>query len=203
MDVTVISRTIQAFNGERYYLCGKYFERKTNGLTRRLHRIVWSYHNGEIPKYYHIHHIDENTSNNDISNLELILGSLHLSQHGKSPSRADYNKRHIQEIRVLASEWHRSPEGRKWHSIQAKKQIRVPREYTCTCCGKPFTTTCHYGDDQHTFCSNNCKSMFRRKNGFDNEERKCVYCGRMFVANKYSRSKCCSRDCAVKKRWNR
>ena len=45
MEVHVVSATAQRFNGQTYYLCGDYFQRK----GRRLHRAVWEYHNGEIP----------------------------------------------------------------------------------------------------------------------------------------------------------
>jgi hypothetical protein len=45
---------------------------------RWLHRYVWSkHHNKEIPDGFQIHHIDENPSNNDISNLELIKHETH------------------------------------------------------------------------------------------------------------------------------
>ena len=69
MEVKVISNTVQKFNGESYYLCGQYFQRK----GKRLHRTVWEFHNGTIPKGYHVHHKDGNRSNNAIENLTLML----------------------------------------------------------------------------------------------------------------------------------
>jgi len=41
------------------------------------HRYVWELANGQIPKGCHIHHIDGNKANNNISNLECILGTEH------------------------------------------------------------------------------------------------------------------------------
>ena len=69
MKVNIISETKQEFNGVVYYKCGEYYQRK--GI--RLHREVWKYHNGEIPKGYHVHHIDSNKNNNSIDNLELSI----------------------------------------------------------------------------------------------------------------------------------
>ena len=61
---------VQVFNGKEYklYAGERYFSRG----TKRLHREVWKLYNGQIPKGYHVHHKDENTWNNDISNLELV-----------------------------------------------------------------------------------------------------------------------------------
>ena len=79
MKVTVISPTIQEFNGERFYLCGNYFQHK----GKRLHVAVWKYHNGDIPKGYHIHHIDEDRTNNQIENLTQVEASWHSSRGKK------------------------------------------------------------------------------------------------------------------------
>lgn len=201
MEVKVISATIQEFDGERFYLCGSYFQRK----GKRLHVAVWKKHNGYIPHGYHVHHIDGNRSNNDISNLELVLGSIHLSRHGSAPERKEYNQQHIKDMRGLASEWHKSDEGRQWHSEQGKKnwQKREAQQHVCMCCGRAFESKYVYGENVNVFCGNACKSEYRRQQGLDNVERTCEYCGKTFVINKYAKAKCCSRECAVKKRWNK
>lgn len=38
----------------------------------KVHRVIWTAVNGEIPKGYEINHIDEDKSNNSINNLELV-----------------------------------------------------------------------------------------------------------------------------------
>jgi hypothetical protein len=43
-----------------------------------LHRIIWSDHNGPIPAGSIIRHIDGNSSNNEISNLECVNKEEHL-----------------------------------------------------------------------------------------------------------------------------
>ena len=199
MRVEVLSDTIQVFNGERFYLCGKYFQHK----GKRLHVTVWRYHNGEIPKGYHVHHIDENRANNQIDNLKLVESFMHLSMHASE--REEYNQKHIKDIRELASQWHCSEEGRAWHSVHAKEiwATKAERTYVCSECGKEFTTLHDYGEEQNTFCSNACRTRHRAKSGVDDEERVCAYCGKTFTVNKYTKRACCSRECAVNKRWNK
>lgn len=201
MKVTVISPTIQEFNGERFYLCGNYFQHR--GL--RLHVAVWRYHNGEIPKGYHVHHKDGDRSNNQIDNLELLEAGMHSSLHQRSEDRREYQQKHIVDMRVLASEWHKSDEGREWHRKKATDQWEQAESnlYACDQCGKTFESRHKYGPKEHRFCGNNCKAAFRRKSRTDYVERVCAYCGKTFMTNKYSKAECCSRDCAVKRRWKK
>lgn len=202
MTVNRISPTIQEFNGERYYLCGHYFQHK----GRRLHVQVWMYHNDEpIPKGFHVHHKDGDRANNDINNLELVTAYMHMHRHGQDPSREEYNKRHIEDIRDLAKEWHGSDAGRAWHSESAKKQWEVmpEKEYKCTMCGKTFMSIRNYSPSDKRFCCNGCKSNYRRLSGVDDVERLCAYCGKPFMASKYSKIECCSKQCASNRRWNK
>jgi DNA-directed RNA polymerase subunit RPC12/RpoP len=201
MKVKVISPTIQEFDGERFYLCGNYFQHK----GKRLHVAVWRYHNGEIPKGYHVHHIDEDRTNNQIENLRLMVSNMHLSMHQHSDERRAYQQEHIKDMRELASEWHRSEAGREMHKRLAEKQWEnaEPIKYICTECGKEFESRHHYGPEENHFCGPNCKAAFRRHSRKDDVERVCAYCGKTFRVNRYSKAECCSRDCAVKRRWNK
>lgn len=58
-----------------------YVVMKFNQKAKKMHRVVWEQHNGTIPAGHHIHHVDGNKTNNDISNLELISASKHSSLH--------------------------------------------------------------------------------------------------------------------------
>ena len=179
-DVIVISETKQSFLGENYYKCGEYFQR--SGV--RLHRKVWEHHNGEIPKGFHVHHIDHNKSNNSHRNLELVHGSAHMSHHQKGHGRKPSEKAHL-----MANEWHASDAGREWHKQHYENNKhtlhkKITRE--CSHCGKSHETAKLNGN---AFCSNNCKSAYRRKSGVDNIEISCQHCGSTFTANKYGRSR--------------
>ena len=160
MEVQVISNTVQRFNGQSYYYCGQYFQRK----GRRLHRAVWEYHNGEIPKGYHIHHKDEDRHNNDISNLEMITGYEHLSSHMSKEERKEVSRQTVKKAIACAPEWHRSAEGRKWHADHGRTswENRGYNTYTCSFCGKEFQTRHIYPEGSNHFCHNNCKAAYRR-----------------------------------------
>lgn len=161
MEVKVISNTIQQFNGESFYLCGQYYQRK----GRRLHREVWLYHNGEIPKGYHVHHIDGNRSHNDISNLALVQGVEHLRGHMSAEERKAQSRLDVKKAIAAAPEWHHSKEGRAWHSERGKKnwELRELNTYKCSFCGKEFQTKHIYGENENHFCHPNCKAAFRRR----------------------------------------
>ena len=45
------------------------------------HRLAWEKYNGRIPEGYHIHHIDSNRQNNDITNLACLSQSDHIKLH--------------------------------------------------------------------------------------------------------------------------
>ena len=186
----VLSETQQLFNGEKFYRCGTYFQH--NG--KRLHRAVWEFHNGEIPNGYHVHHVDGDTANNDIANLELLAQHDHISMHLSTDKARERSRKHIETIRPLAVAWHKSPDASafyKAHSAEwAKHRKTVPLK--CEHCGKPFTSTM----SDTKFCSIACKAAARRASGVDNELRMCAACGAEFEVNKYEKQKCCSRKCA-------
>ena len=52
-----------------------------NNKNTLVHRYVWKKHNGEIPKGYIIHHLDENKNNFNIENLEIMARCEHSRQH--------------------------------------------------------------------------------------------------------------------------
>ena len=160
MDVQVISSTVQRFNGVSYYLCGKYFQRR--GV--RLHRMVWEYHNGKIPQGYHVHHMDEDRSNNAIENLRLMPGNEHVSAHANEQERVDMSRGNIERAREAARRWHSSEAGLAYHSVLGKEnwKKRTVQTYVCSYCGRKFQTKHIYGEGKNHFCHQNCKASFRR-----------------------------------------
>ena len=165
----------------------------------RLHRYIWEKYNGEIPKGYHIHHKDKNKFNNNIENLEMLTASEHEKLHEllRSENEIIVRKQNLEKYaRPKANEWHGSEDGRKWHKKQgfevAKKLKNIKIEKICKYCGKQFFDN---GFNKASFCGNNCKSKWRRKEGLDDVEKICAICGKTFKANKYDKVKTCSKDC--------
>lgn len=192
MEVEVLSEKQQRFNGEVYYRCGHYFQRK----GKRLHLAVWRYHNGEIPRGACIHHIDGDRSNNDIGNLQLMPT---ISSHGKLHGENWHGRDFPQIACDLAKEWHRSPAGREWHRHHyeaVKQRLHQTFDAVCLVCGKHFTS----GRAGAKFCCNYHKTRYRRQIGADNVEKRCPVCGKVFVCNRYDRNICCSRICGGKYR---
>lgn len=171
---------------------------RKNGVGR-LHQEVYKAHNGPIPPGYHVHHADHNALNNDPSNLVLIWGEDHLRHHGSDPAKTAH-LRTMQEVgREAAKVWHRSEEGRAWHVEHGKAvwEGREPVTHACEQCGNPYESLLTGKGTR--FCSNNCKSQWRRESGVDNVDRNCVECGASFTVNKYMKTPTCSRSCGVKR----
>ena len=197
--VSVVSDTIQEFEGVRFYKCGKYFS--NSSVIKRLHRYVWEFHNGPIPNGFEIHHIDEDVSNNQIENLRILKkgehSSLHSSSEQKRKRMSDLGKRYQKRT----AEWHGSESGIEWHRQHYQKnkhKLHKLVEKVCSFCGKTFVAV-NVGSDT-AFCSNNCTSKHRRASGIDNVERVCVFCGKKFSINKYSKTASCSKSCAQRYR---
>lgn len=196
------------FNGIEYRLMGtkKYYlsqSKSSEGRKRAksLHVAIWEFHNNkEVPKGYEIHHKDGNTFNNDISNLECLT----IAEHRKLYKLKDPDKQfeHLDNIRSLASEWHKSEEGREWHKEHWKKSIGKieAKTYTCEFCGKEFESK-----KDSRFCSHNCDIKWRYHNQYETDTRNCVICGNEFETKRTKRhpegSSTCSRSCRGKLNW--
>ena len=172
-----------------------------NSTTRqRLHRCVFETVNGKIPDGFQVHHKDRDKGNNEPDNLELLSAEDHRKRHGdEMPKDLRNLHRQIMLNRVIpsASEWHGSPEGIAWHKAHydsMKEKLRRKTVQICEQCGKEYETeACGH----NRFCSNACKSAWRRANGVDDVERRCLVCGKTFTVNKYKKTKCCSRACTM------
>lgn len=197
MDIAIFDgKTFRRDKKTGYYLSSKSVK---NGKRQRLHIYVWEKYNGDIPEGFHIHHKDFDKTNNEINNLIALSKAEHLSIHAKAMTedRKDSLRKQLKEKAVPKSkEWHKSEDGRKWHSEHLKKQWEdwEPKKYECTNCGETFESINRYSEKSNRFCSNKCKSAYRRKMGYDNEERVCSICGKPFAIDKYSKRKRCF-DC--------
>lgn len=182
--------------GQRFYLdqvTGYWLSSKTPKI--RAHRWVWMNNYGKIPEGYHIHHKDHDKTNNSIENLEMIDGRDHISYH----SNIEENKERMRKLaaigRPLTKAWHASKEGKKWHREHALKQRfgrAEEKDYVCKVCEKEFKS---FKLSRTSFCSNNCKSEFRRQSGIDKVIKICPICSSEYKINKYSKVKTCGRTC--------
>lgn len=192
-------------DGRRFTLSGDKKYHYNSSLRKHLHQYIWEKHNGDVPKGYEIHHIDFDTTNNDISNLIMLTIKEHKEIHRNniSQERLEFLRSNLSEnARPKASEWHKSANGVKWHKEHyetMKNKLHKKEIMTCECCNKAFEGV---ANGSNRFCSNKCKSKFRRDNGLDNIKRVCVTCGKEFEINKYSKTINCSRSCSSKMKWN-
>lgn len=198
----------QEFNGVTFYRFkpNDYFRASINGRMKVIHRYVWEFYNGEIPEGYDIHHKDGNRANNDITNLEMLERSEHKKYHSEHLSEEERERRRVNMLTNAmpkAVEWHKSEEGSKWHSEHIQRQRETDcfkREFVCSCCGKTYIGELRSSSDSH-FCSNACKSKYRRKMGLDLIDAECPVCHNIFRTNKTRPSETCSRSCANRYRY--
>ena len=108
-------------------------------------------------------------------------------------ARGNFNR----NARPKAIEWHKSKEGRAWHSMHAKEVTKnmKKKKYICIQCNLAFYKK-PLGENR--FCTNACKSRYRRAMGFDDIERLCLNCNKPFTSNKYGKTYNCSKACGAK-----
>jgi len=178
-----------------YWLSSRSSERK----LKRLHIYVWEKYNGEVPKGYHVHHVDHDTNNNYIENLKLMERFEHLSYHANLQSKDVLRELLRTHALPKAIEWHKSKAGREWHKKhyqQNKDKFHKKVTIACLSCG--IVLEVGQGGGGNKFCSNNCKSMYRRDKGLDDVTKECVICSSEYTANKYSKTSYCSSACRKK-----
>src|ERR1035437_4117779 len=146
-----------------------YLSQSTTNYGRKdpkgLHKAVWEFNSGTtVPAGHEIHHKDGDTFNFMPGNLEC----LPMGVHRRLPKNIDRDavRENLSRIRPLAAAWHRSPEGRAWHSEHARNQTRQP--YTgprgedrptigvrnCDWCGSEF----EYRFRKSRICSKKCSN---------------------------------------------
>lgn len=189
------------FNGEKFTRddrTGYFRAHDGNERTKLLHRVIYETYVGPIPKGCHVHHKDHDRSNNTVENLVVMTCHEHRMIHS---AELTHDERMILRKRMLtcaipaAAKWHKSKESHEFHVRhfqEVKGALFKKVEKKCKNCGCVFT-----GLTKTKFCSNRCKSAWRRKQGLDNVKLICAVCGKTFTANKYDKTKTCSSRCGV------
>lgn len=182
-------------SGRKYYY---------NSHTRTyLHRYLWEKEYGKIPDGYQVHHKDHDPLNNSLDNFELIKRGEHQKHHGSelTDEQREWFRNNLNEkARPAAIEWHKSDSGKEWHKEHyedMKHKLHAIEEFKCETCGKVFSAV---KSAANRFCSNPCKSKWRRDSGVDDVTIKCAWCDGKHIVNKYSKSTYCSKSCASKHR---
>ena len=207
MEVRYIDHGKRAIFGDLVYTrddkTGYYLN---STVHQRLHRAVYERCNGAIPKGYHIHHDDHNRGNNEPDNLIAVTGKDHKRIHAAEMTEETRKRLCInldKNARPAAAKWHGSDAGRAWHAKHyAEMHDKMHRRewMLCEYCGRGFNGV---ANGTARFCSNACKSAWRRKAGLDDIIKQCEWCGREFKSNKYADVHTCSRSCANRARWLR
>src|SRR5216110_3274300 len=136
---------------------------KWKATPRFLHRDIWIASNGSIAKGHHVHHRDGNPLNNLLSNLLCVSQQEHKRLDTKLGCFSTPKVRaNLDRIRSLASAWHKSKEGRKWHSKHAVEIFSLRKYQTLICrgCGNSFQTK-KYG--RVFYCCTPCYARARGK----------------------------------------
>lgn len=176
----------------RYYLSQSTTNEGRKG-AKGLHVAIWEYFSGQkVPKGYEIHHKDGNPLNNDFDNLECLSRSEHRKTFNGKTERV---RKHLDEVRHLASEWHRSEAGRAWHREHSRQPKSRTKECVCLCCGQHFLSKRR----DSKFCSRKCECKYNYDNA-PQEERVCVVCGATFTTY-VGPYRCSSVTCSPKCRW--
>lgn len=197
--MNIRGKKIVHYNGLRFCRDDEtgYYRNSNNRLL--LHRYIYETKLGPIPSGHEVHHKDTDKSNNKTDNLEIILSNIHKKLHGSlwTKERRQIARDNLtKNARPAANIWHGSDNGREWHKKHyeaTKEALHKKVERECLNCDKKYLTSRLKGN---TFCSNKCKSAWRRAKGLDNIIKTCLWCDFEFETNKYRESETCSRSCA-------
>lgn len=149
-----------------------------------LHREIWRFFHGEIPKGYEVHHRDLNRSNNDITNFDLL-------------TKAEHKKIHVATLKTfkcqVCGRKFKAGSVSRYCSKECRKEgvrRKYLKKYTCEYCGREFEATRHY---PYRFCSKVCAGLANRK--ITRETITCAVCGKKFTAKACAHRKYCSLKC--------
>ena len=137
--------------GKGYYM---------NDKIGYLHRYIWEEYNGKIPEGYHIHHQDEDKSNNDISNLQCVTRSEHMKIHRIGKKLTDETKQKLSDINLgnkrNLGKIHTDEAKFKMSESHLGIQKRIQYTNQCILCGEIFNTT----SKSTKYCSKYCNNKY-------------------------------------------
>lgn len=140
--------------------------------TVRLHQAIWERANGSVPAGFHLHHKNEDKTDNRLENLELL-------------SHADHNRMHIHRMHA-----HQEKAVVNSQAVLRRNEAeRLKRALVCVVCGGTF----HSKSKRPTrFCSSACVES-ARSGAFSSDARLCEYCGGSYTATRRVQRYCSKR----------
>lgn len=170
-----------------------------------LHVEIWRSGHGTIPKGGEIHHIDGDPLNNALDNLICLSREQHMAWHKKhvKPEVRAKQMQNLVKAQEAAKDWHRSEDGKKWHTEHAKRHNfgnRPEKQAVCKECGEVFTSR-HV---QPKFCSVLCGNRYRDHNTATSGKYQvvCAACGQAAFSNRQDKT-VCNRRCGQRLRSQR
>lgn len=162
----VIDGTTQTFDGKKYhfYESERYYRRtnrqKSSGIEF-LHRTVWEFHYGAIPKNMVIDHINRDRHDNRIENLRLAT---------YKQNRQNVDSEFNEQCRKRMIEFNSQDYGKWWQdeATKARHAKALSRSWAtrpmitkkCILCGKEFKVK----HNSARYCSKECRqeNYFRK-----------------------------------------
>jgi hypothetical protein len=143
----------------------RYFISPSKKATDRLlHRAIWMAAHGPIPPKHHIHHIDYNPLNNDLSNLQCLPHGEHSRMHIKiTHDLRECTCEVCEKVFTAKAPAKHCSSHCTYMAAKARPTNLEPR--ICETCGEPFDGYKYY-DTRH--CSARCAARRdRRRTGWE------------------------------------
>lgn len=176
-----------------------YFQSTVNfpdGKRHWLHQEVYLREKGALLAGHHIHHKDEDKTNNAADNLIQVCGIAHVTEHMSAPDRRIQSSNYLRDNNDSMQRLAQAARRGEYLGEQAIRKMRKGKKVkTCAFCSKEFVlkTT---DKDTTKYCSTDCSQKGSRVNRgmVLLHEKQCLTCGTNFkqvTGNQY----CCSESC--------
>ena len=113
------------YGGIKFYPClysGRWYLRSASRPGKLLHRAIWEAANGEIPPGFHIHHRNNDSTDNRLENLDVQSKAAHfLTHHDPSLSGRKGGKAGTGKAKARTSEQARAAVNARWKNYRDKR----------------------------------------------------------------------------------
>ena len=93
------NRKIKAWDhSDGYLMFRPYYDKNSRTSNTYIHRFIYEYHRGKIPKGMEINHINENKKDNRLENLELVTKAENIRKRS-------YNKLSLKKCRCIRQQY--------------------------------------------------------------------------------------------------